>query len=415
MGTFSTVFESIERFGEEFDQNQAKLNLIVEYEMNNYDITQRQTALDLGTEESMVLEDALNVIEEASNRTVEKINKARQAGDNESKVYYNKIIQSLKKLNANGDPSDFNDIIRVSQQACKTYPALGKKEMTYDDYSGEVAVLQRAKTEANKMLTKAKRGKITKADAQRLKEARTEVNKDRKNKKNVVKKVVTVAAALALLATTVKVLSSTSKKNMAGNNLDKVDTLDPETAKYAFDWEAHGRALDKEIAAAQGKQAISIRNGLRKAVKSLRSGKFESVEEENYEDDFDFEDSYEESVTLQDIVEEVQLESAFSRYGVEEEDDEEYDESTSYLGMIDDLEMEFLGESVYPEEEFDPFDEFEEASFDFDDELEALINGEAVYEEAEDDFDDVADLTDDLDDEEDDDVDLGVDFDYDDI
>ena len=164
MGTFSTVFESIERFGEEFDQNQAKLNLIVEYEMNNYDITQRQTALDLGTEESMVLEDALNVIEEASNRTVEKINKARQAGDNESKVYYNKIIQSLKKLNANGDPSDFNDIIRVSQQACKTYPALGKKEMTYDDYSGEVAVLQRAKTEANKMLTKAKRGKITKAD-----------------------------------------------------------------------------------------------------------------------------------------------------------------------------------------------------------------------------------------------------------
>ena len=415
MGTFSTVFESIERFGEEFDQNQAKLNLIVEYEMSNYEIAGRQAALDLGTGENMVLEDALGVIEEASNRTVEKINKARQAGDNESKVYYNKIIQSLKKLNTNGDPSDFNDIIRLSKQACKTYPALGKKEMTYDDYSGEVAVLQRAKTEANKMLTKAKNGKITKADAQRLKDARTQVNKDRKNKKNVVKKVVTVAAALALLATTVKVLSSTSKKNMTGNNLDKVDTLDPETAKYAFDWEAHGRALDKEIAAAQGKQALSIRNGLRKAVKSLRSGKFESVEEENYEDDFGFEDTYEESVTLQDIVEEVRLESAFAQYGVEEEDDEEYDESTSYMGMIDDLEMEFLGESVYPEEEFDPFDEFNEASFDFDDELEALINGDVLYEDADDDIDDVADLTDDLDDEEDDDLDLGVDFDYDEI
>lgn len=395
MSTFDTVFENIERFGNEFDRNQEKLRIIAEYELNAYDIATQQALLDSRMDENLTYESTYSVVEEASANAKNKINKARLASENEAELYFNKLLNQIKIMNVDDPSSDFNTTIRAAQQACTKYPALSHQEVTYDDHAEEIRLLEKSRMEVNKSIAKAKRGAFTKQDNDRLKEKRDQLNKDIKKKKNVIKKVVTVPVALGALLAVVTYLNRHSKKSLLGNKGHLTDPLDPSSAKYLMDWEAYGRQLDKEIAAAKGRTAVSIRKGIVSAFRGTKRYTGESAYSENiivddiYTEEMDF-TAESDRITLQDIIDDVMLEQSIAL----SPDDDVFDEETNdYESMIHGFESEFGFDEDQP-----TFTEEAELPMDMNDEKDDLLD-------LLDTFDDGDDLSDDGD----------IDFDYDDV
>lgn len=396
MSTFDTVFENIERFGNEFDRNQEKLRIISEYELNAYDIATQQALLDSRMDENLTYESTYSVVEEASANARNKINKARTASLNEAELYFNKLLNQIKVMNVDDPSSDFNTTIRAAQQACKKYPALSHREVSYEDHAEEIRLLEKSKMEVRKTLAKAKRGGLTKQDNDRLKEKRNQLNKDIKKKKNVIKKVVTVPVALGALLAVVTYLNKHSKKSLLGDKGHLSDTLDPSTAKYLMDWEAYGRQLDKEIAAANGRTAVSIRKGIVSAFKGAAKYARESADSESIFDDDIYTEEMEftaesDRITLQDIIDEVMMEQSLVNMS---DDDDIFDEETNdYEDMIYGFESEF------------GFDD-DDSIFTEESELPTDMNDEQ---------DDLLDLLDTFDDGDDLSNDGDIDFDYDSI
>ena len=135
MSLFENTLQDIETFGEEFDKNQRKLELIIEYAESTAHIETKEAYLKSRVGE-ITCEEAEELVTEASKKSSDTIEKSAKAMEQNKKKYFTRLRDSFSNLVGESDKS-----LKEIQDICKKNPKVGKEKIEYADYTKEVEVI----------------------------------------------------------------------------------------------------------------------------------------------------------------------------------------------------------------------------------------------------------------------------------
>ena len=179
-----------------------------------------------------------------------------------------KVNASLKKIV--DDPS-YQETIDKAGALCKEYPKLGKVEVTYHAYEEEAKAIAKGMDALQKVIVKGKAKKnFTEADSARIDDIVNDVNKARQSagKKD---NTVTLTEGVSLLSTLLIALKNQTEEKATEGVDAPIDSMSPEASRIMLKAIGAQKQLGKSSVAVNTRGALSLRNGIRKAVKQKKS------------------------------------------------------------------------------------------------------------------------------------------------
>ena len=327
MSLFENTLQDIETFGEEFDKNQRKLELIIEYAGSTADIETKEAYLRSRAGE-ITCEEAEELVTEASKKSSDTIEKSVKALDQNKKKYFSRLRDSFSNLIGESDNS-----LKEIQDICKKNPKVGKEKIEYADYTKEVEVINSGIQKLDNVIARCKGKKdCTEKDLEEITKITDDVNKKRNNLKPTTKVIMLTAAIVAIGAST-KLLKDGANKNARESDTE-FDFRDwsPEAARRLVRGAEARSTLKKTSTSCQLRQTSSLLGSIKWKIKRLKggpgSGKYparnlhaeysESVDDMFVDEDFTFDATRK----LETIMENVINEQEDTMYGFDDMDQE---------------------------------------------------------------------------------------------
>lgn len=381
MTVFEETFQEIESFGKAFDETANKIRVLTEYVVSDYNVDVASVKLEQKKDDTISDEQVSESLYEVTEKCNGKLRKTANSINRNSQDYFSKMNASLQKIT--NDPS-YQETIDKAGALCKEYPKLGKVQVTYHAYEEEAKAIAKGMDQLQTVISKGKaRKNFTEADSARIDEILNDVNKARQaaGKKD---NTVTLTEGVSLLSALLIALKNQTAEKSTEKTDAPVDSMSPESSRIMLKAIGAQKQLAKSNVAVNTRGALSLRNGIKKAIKQKKSlEKAEAKEaketKESVEDlteDFAFESSDEDLVSDLDAA--ALLESVFEDLHTEptpEQEPEEVTESVddletsieNHMNYMSQLETEILGfESTREEtpEDDDPDKILEDAAME---------------------------------------------------
>lgn len=364
MTVFEEAFQEIESFGNEYNKTSDKIRVLTEYVVSDYAVDVATVRLEQKKDDTITDAQVSESIYEATEKCNGKLKKIISSTKRNSQDYFSKVNASLKKIV--DDPS-YQEAIDKAGELCKEYPKLGKVEVTYHAYEEEAKAIAKGMDELQKIIVKGKAKKnFTEADSARIDEIVTSVNKARQNAGKKDNKVTLTEGVSLLSALLIALKNQTEEKSVEGLDAP-IDGMEPEASRIMVKAISAQKQLAKSNVAVNTRGALSLRNGIKKAIKQKKSLEKadakeaaketkESVElEADYTESSDFDIDFDAAELLESVFEELHKEPVAAPEPVEESAEDLEESIQDHLSYMNQLQEEILGyESAMepsPEEE----------------------------------------------------------------
>ena len=365
MTVFEETFQEIDSFGKTFDETANKIRVLTEYVVSDYNVDVASVKLEQKKDDTITDAQVSESLYEVTEKCNGKLKKTMGSINRNSQDYFAKMNASLQKIT--NDPS-YQETIDKAGALCKEFPKLGKVEVTYNAYEEEAKAIAKGMDQLQTVISKGKaRKNFTDADSAKIDEIINATNKARQaaGKKD---NTVTLTEGVALLSALLIALKNQTAEKATEKTEGPVEAMSPESSRIMLKAIGAQKQLAKSNVAVNTRGALSLRNGIKKAIKqkkSLEKAEAKAAKEtkesaEEYLDgDFSFESTDEDMVSDLDAA--ALLESVFEELHTEPtEKPEEVTESAEdlessiqdHLSYMSQLENEILGyESATTEEE----------------------------------------------------------------
>lgn len=364
MTVFEETFQEIDSFGKTFDETANKIRVLTEYVVSDYNVDVASVKLEQKKDDTITDAQVSESLYEVTEKCNGKLKKTMGSINRNSQDYFAKMNASLQKIT--NDPS-YQETIDKAGALCKEFPKLGKVEVTYNAYEEEAKAIAKGMDQLQTVISKGKaRKNFTDADSAKIDEIINATNKARQaaSKKD---NTVTLTEGVALLSALLIALKNQTAEKATEKTEGPVEAMTPESSRIMLKAIGAQKQLAKSNVAVNTRGALSLRNGIKKAIKqkkSLEKAEAKAAKEtkesaEEYLDgDFSFESTDEDMVSDLDAA--ALLESVFEELHTEPtEKPEEVTESAEdlessiqdHLAYMSQLENEILGyESATTEE-----------------------------------------------------------------
>ena len=364
MTVFEETFQEIDSFGKTFDETANKIRVLTEYVVSDYNVDVASVKLEQKKDDTITDAQVSESLYEVTEKCNGKLKKTMGSINRNSQDYFSKMNASLQKIT--NDPS-YQETIDKAGALCKEFPKLGKVEVTYNAYEEEAKAIAKGMDQLQTVISKGKaRKNFTDADSAKIDEIINATNKARQaaGKKD---NTVTLTEGVALLSALLIALKNQTAEKATEKTEGPVEAMTPESSRIMLKAIGAQKQLAKSNVAVNTRGALSLRNGIKKAIKqkkSLEKAEAKAAKEtkesaEEYLDgDFSFESTDEDMVSDLDAA--ALLESVFEELHTEPtEKPEEVTESAEdlessiqdHLSYMSQLENEILGyESATTEE-----------------------------------------------------------------
>lgn len=364
MTVFEETFQEIDSFGKTFDETANKIRVLTEYVVSDYNVDVASVKLEQKKDDTITDAQVSESLYEVTEKCNGKLKKTMGSINRNSQDYFSKMNASLQKIT--NDPS-YQETIDKAGALCKEFPKLGKVEVTYNAYEEEAKAIAKGMDQLQTVISKGKaRKNFTDADSAKIDEIINATNKARQaaGKKD---NTVTLTEGVALLSALLIALKNQTAEKATEKTEGPVEAMTPESSRIMLKAIGAQKQLAKSNVAVNTRGALSLRNGIKKAIKqkkSLEKAEAKAAKEtkesaEEYLDgDFSFESTDEDMVSDLDAAD--LLESVFEELHTEPtEKPEEVTESAEdlessiqdHLSYMSQLENEILGyESATTEE-----------------------------------------------------------------
>lgn len=375
MSLFEETFQEIESFGNDFDETANKIRIVTEYVASEYRIDVQTANLDRLKDESITYESTFDTICEATGKAQNKLEKTASAVKRNAKDYFTRVHASLTKLT---DNKDYQKTIDAARKACEENPKLGNVKVEFTPYAEEASVILNGMNSVQKIISRGKTSKkLTEADSKKLDDINTDVNKRRDKMKNG-KASVTMTAALSALSSLMISIKEYSKEKSEDVKSVSVEGMDPEAGRILVKASGLLEQLTKAYTAVNARGAMSLRAGIKSAMKHKPSETTESVVEPDVEDDDNFNESWEDDeMSASAIVNEIFSELVESVEPEAPVTESAYDEA-DHLTYLKQLSDEILGDYTESADDYDEeVDGFLESAFEditADDDMNSLFD-----------------------------------------
>ena len=369
MTVFEETFQEIDSFGKTFDETANKIRVLTEYVVSDYNVDVASVKLEQKKDDTITDAQVSESLYEVTEKCNGKLKKTMGSINRNSQDYFSKMNASLQKIT---NDSSYQETIDKAGALCKEYPKLGKVEVTYHAYEEEAKAIAKGMDQLQTVISKGKaRKNFTDADSAKIDEIVNATNKARQaaGKKD---NTVTLTEGVALLSALLIALKNQTAEKATEKTEGPVEAMSPESSRIMLKAIGAQKQLAKSNVAVNTRGALSLRNGIKKAIKQKKSlekadakaaAKEEKETKESTEElldgDFTFESSDEDMVSELDAA--ALLESVFEELHTEPtakpepetvtESAEELESSIQdHLSYMSQLENEILGFEATKEE-----------------------------------------------------------------
>ena len=409
MTVFEETFQEIDSFGKTFDETANKIRVLTEYVVSDYNVDVASVKLEQKKDDTISDDQVSESLYEVTEKCNGKLRKTANSINRNSQDYFSKMNASLQKIT--NDPS-YQETIDKAGALCKEYPKLGKVQVTYHAYEEEAKAIAKGMDQLQTVISKGKaRKNFTEADSAKIDEILTSVNKARQvaGKKD---NTVTLTEGVSLLSALLIALKNQTAEKASESTDAPVDSMSTESSRIMLKAIGAQKQLAKSNVAVNTRGALSLRNGIKKAIKqkkSLEKAEAKAAKETKESVEEFVDDIYESTEDLvSDLDAAALLESVFEELHTEptpEPEPEEVTESVeeletsieNHMAYMSQLETEILGfesgKEETPEDDADKILEdaaMEAAALAHSDpgDTDGPTSGEAKEESSDDDDDD---------------------------
>lgn len=409
MTVFEETFQEIDSFGKAFDETANKIRVLTEYVVSDYNVDVASVKLEQKKDDTISDDQVSESLYEVTEKCNGKLRKTANSINRNSQDYFSKMNASLQKIT--NDPS-YQETIDKAGALCKEYPKLGKVQVTYHAYEEEAKAIAKGMDQLQTVISKGKaRKNFTDADSARIDEILTDVNKARQaaGKKD---NTVTLTEGVSLLSALLIALKNQTAEKASESTDAPVDSMSPESSRIMLKAIGAQKQLAKSNVAVNTRGALSLRNGIKKAIKqkkSLEKAEAKAAKETKESVEEFVDDTYESTEDLvSDLDATALLESVFEELHTEPTPEPEAEEVTesvedletsieNHMAYMSQLETEILGfesgKEETPEDDADKILEdaaMEAAALTHSDpgDTDGPTSGEAKEESSDDDDDD---------------------------
>lgn len=369
MTVFEETFQEIDSFGKTFDETANKIRVLTEYVVSDYNVDVASVKLEQKKDDTITDAQVSESLYEVTEKCNGKLKKTMGSINRNSQDYFSKMNASLQKIT--NDPS-YQETIDKAGALCKEFPKLGKVEVTYNSYEEEAKAIAKGMDQLQTVISKGKaRKNFTDADSAKIDEIINATNKARQaaGKKD---NTVTLTEGVALLSALLIALKNQTAEKATEKTDGPVEAMSPESSRIMLKAIGAQKQLAKSNVAVNTRGALSLRNGIKKAIKQKKSlekaeakaaAKEEKETKESTEEllygDFSFEFTDEDMVSeldaaslLESVFEELHTEpTAKPETETVTESAEELESSIQdHLSYMSQLENEILGFEAVKEE-----------------------------------------------------------------
>lgn len=409
MTVFEETFQEIDSFGKTFDETANKIRVLTEYVVSDYNVDVASVKLEQKKDDTISDDQVSESLYEVTEKCNGKLRKTANSINRNSQDYFSKMNASLQKIT--NDPS-YQEAIDKAGALCKEYPKLGKVQVTYHAYEEEAKAIAKGMDQLQTVISKGKaRKNFTDADSARIDEILTDVNKARQaaGKKD---NTVSLTEGVSLLSALLIALKNQTAEKSTEKTDAPVDSMSPESSRIMLKAIGAQKQLAKSNVAVNTRGALSLRNGIKKAIKqkkSLEKAEAKAAKETKESVEEFVDDIYESTEDLvSDLDAAALLESVFEELHTEPTPEPEVEEVTesveeletsieNHMAYMSQLENEILGfesgKEETPEDDADKILEdaaMEAAALAHSDpgDTDGPTSGEAKEESSDDDDDD---------------------------
>lgn len=370
MTVFEETFQEIDSFGKTFDETANKIRVLTEYVVSDYNVDVASVKLEQKKDDTITDAQVSESLYEVTEKCNGKLKKTMGSINRNSQDYFSKMNASLQKIT---NDSSYQEAIDKAGALCKEFPKLGKVEVTYHAYEEEAKAIAKGMDQLQTVISKGKaRKNFTDADSAKIDEIVNATNKARQaaGKKD---NTVTLTEGVALLSALLIALKNQTAEKSTEKTEGPVEAMSPESSRIMLKAIGAQKQLAKSNVAVNTRGALSLRNGIKKAIKQKKSlekaeaktsAKEEKETKESTEElldgDFSFESTDDDMVSDLDAA--ALLESVFEELHTEPTEKPEPEEVTEsaeelessiqdHLAYMSQLENEILGFEATKEEE----------------------------------------------------------------
>lgn len=369
MTVFEETFQEIDSFGKTFDETANKIRVLTEYVVSDYNVDVASVKLEQKKDDTITDAQVSESLYEVTEKCNGKLKKTMGSINRNSQDYFSKMNASLQKIT---NDSSYQETIDKAGALCKEFPKLGKVEVTYHAYEEEAKAIAKGMDQLQTVISKGKaRKNFTDADSAKIDEIVNATNKARQaaSKKD---NTVTLTEGVSLLSALLIALKNQTAEKSTEKTEGPVDAMSPESSRIMLKAIGAQKQLAKSNVAVNTRGALSLRNGIKKAIKQKKSlekaeakaaAKEEKATKESTEElldgDFSFESTDDDMVSDLDVA--ALLESVFEELHTEPTEKPEPEEVTEsaeelessiqdHLSYMSQLENEILGFEAVKEE-----------------------------------------------------------------
>ena len=369
MTVFEETFQEIDSFGKTFDETANKIRVLTEYVVSDYNVDVASVKLEQKKDDTITDAQVSESLYEVTEKCNGKLKKTMGSINRNSQDYFSKMNASLQKIT---NDSSYQEAIDKAGALCKEFPKLGKVEVTYHAYEEEAKAIAKGMDQLQTVISKGKaRKNFTDADSAKIDETINATNKARQaaGKKD---NTVTLTEGIALLSALLIALKNQTAEKSTEKTEGPVEEMSPESSRIMLKAIGAQKQLAKSNVAVNTRGALSLRNGIKKAIKQKKSlekaeakaaAKEEKATKESTEElldgDFSFESTDDDMVSDLDAA--ALLESVFEELHTEPTEKPEPEEVTEsaeelessiqdHLSYMSQLENEILGFEAVKEE-----------------------------------------------------------------
>lgn len=363
MTVFEETFQEIDSFGKTFDETANKIRVLTEYVVSDYNVDVASVKLEQKKDDTITDAQVSESLYEVTEKCNGKLKKTMGSINRNSQDYFSKMNASLQKIT--NDPS-YQETIDKAGALCKEFPKLGKVEVTYHAYEEEAKAIAKGMDQLQTVISKGKaRKNFTDADSAKIDEIVNNTNKARQaaGKKD---NTVTLTEGVSLLSALLIALKNQTAEKATEKTEGPVEAMTPESSRIMLKAIGAQKQLAKSNVAVNTRGALSLRNGIKKAIKqkkSLEKAEAKSAKEtkesaEEYLDsDFSFEYTDEDMVSdldaaalLESVFDELHTEPTAEPEEVTESAEDLESSIQDHLAYMSQLENEILGFEATKEE-----------------------------------------------------------------
>ena len=268
MTVFEETFQEIDSFGKTFDETANKIRVLTEYVVSDYNVDVASVKLEQKKDDTITDAQVSESLYEVTEKCNGKLKKTMGSINRNSQDYFSKMNASLQKIT--NDPS-YQETIDKAGALCKEFPKLGKVEVTYNAYEEEAKAIAKGMDQLQTVISKGKaRKNFTDADSAKIDEIINATNKARQaaGKKD---NTVTLTEGVALLSALLIALKNQTAEKATEKTEGPVEAMTPESSRIMLKAIGAQKQLAKSNVAVNTRGALSLRNGIKKAIKQKKS------------------------------------------------------------------------------------------------------------------------------------------------